>query len=148
MAKSRARRAAKPEPCPCGQRLTYERCCGPLHAGAAAVDPVALMRSRYSAYARGLVDYVVATTDPEGEAWGRDEAAWREDVAAFCAANRFEGVDVIEARVDGAGEGGQGWVTFRARLRQGSADATFVERSRFVLRGGRWLYSADEGPPD
>lgn len=93
------------------------------------------------------MDYVVATTDPEGEAWSADGAAWRADIAAFCAATRFEGVDVLDFRVEGAVEGALGWVTFRARLRQGGVDATFVERSRFVLRAGRWLYSADEGVP-
>ena len=52
-------------PCPCGSGDVYADCCGRWHAGLAlgehAPTPEALMRSRYSAYARGLPDYLLAT---------------------------------------------------------------------------------------
>lgn len=60
-------------PCPCGrlgrdQRpLAYEACCARWHSGPLqyqAPDAEALMRSRYSAYALGLTDYLLATWHP------------------------------------------------------------------------------------
>ena len=52
-----------PEPCPCGGAL-YAQCCGPLHQGVPAPTAEALMRSRYSAYVRGDVDYLIASWHP------------------------------------------------------------------------------------
>ena len=94
------------------------------------------MRSRYAAYALGLVDYVIDTTDPEGPQAQPDRRAWTADVAAFSRGTRFVGLDVLGAGQDADA----GWVRFRATLEQGGRDASFTERSAFVRRGGRWLY--------
>ena len=51
--------------CPCGSGAAYAACCEPLHSGAAvATTAVQLMRSRYSAFAVGHVDYLLATWHP------------------------------------------------------------------------------------
>lgn len=50
--------------CPCGSPLTLDKCCGRYHQGAVAPNPEALMRSRYSAFALGLSDYLQATWHP------------------------------------------------------------------------------------
>ena len=53
--------------CPCGrttpkgQALSLADCCGLYHSGQPAPDAESLMRSRYSAYALGLIDYLLAT---------------------------------------------------------------------------------------
>lgn len=48
-------------PCPCGGGA-YRSCCGPLHRGnQRAKTAEQLMRSRYSAFARGEIDYLLAT---------------------------------------------------------------------------------------
>ncbi|MBY6062882.1 YchJ family protein [Pseudidiomarina sediminum] len=58
-----------PKKCPCGGGL-YRKCCGRFHPEFAkdAVQPAptaeVLMRSRYSAFALELVDYLVATWHP------------------------------------------------------------------------------------
>ncbi len=128
------------QPCPCGSGHKYKRCCRPLHAGDQAATPEALMRSRFVAYAADLADYVIATTDPAGPQARPDRAAWEREVHAFCAGTEFEGLEVLGSGADRD----EGWVHFHARLRQGERDASFVERSRFVRRAGRWLYhSAD-----
>jgi SEC-C motif domain protein len=125
--------------CPCHSGLKYKRCCGPLHGGGArAPTPEALMRSRYAAYALGLVDYVLATTDPEGPQAGPDRRAWAADVEGFIARTRFVGLEILGS---GSGsDGDAGWVEFRASLMQGGRDASFVEKSAFVRRAGCWLY--------
>jgi SEC-C motif-containing protein len=54
------------EPCPCGGGA-YAHCCSRWHGGPLALHAPtaeALMRSRYSAYALGLHDYLCATWHP------------------------------------------------------------------------------------
>ena len=69
-----------PRLCPCQSGLRYKRCCRPLHQGAPAPSPEALMRSRYSAYALGLVDYIIDTTLPAGPHWQADRSAWASEL--------------------------------------------------------------------
>ena len=65
------------KPCPCGSReslggtvhlvstVQFGACCGPLHDGTEFADTAErLMRSRYSAYVVGDVDYLLATWHP------------------------------------------------------------------------------------
>lgn len=123
-------------PCPCGSGRKAKGCCGAVIDGRPAATPEALMRSRYTAYATGAVDHVMATTAPESPHRGPDPARWRAELRAWCAAVVFEGLDVQGSATDGD----RGTVTFRARLRAGERDASFGERSRFVRRDGRWFY--------
>lgn len=54
-------------PCPCGRPARYHACCGRYHDGPLhlqAPDAESLMRSRYSAFVRGLADYLLATWHP------------------------------------------------------------------------------------
>ncbi len=98
------------------------------------------MRSRYTAYALGEVDYIIDTTHPDGPHHLTDRAAWADDVRGFCDRTRFEGLEILES----GSEGEEGWVTFRARLSQRGADASFVERSRFLRSNGQWLYHSGQ----
>jgi SEC-C motif-containing protein len=51
--------------CPCGYAMPYVTCCGLLHSGTAtALTALELMRSRYSAFAVGDAEYLVATWHP------------------------------------------------------------------------------------
>lgn len=94
------------------------------------------MRSRYAAYALGLVDYVMGTTDPEGDHWQADEAAWAAGIQAFSTGTRFRALEVLGSGTDGD----TGWVHFVAGLEQAGRDASFAERSTFRRVEGRWLY--------
>lgn len=134
----RKRRRRRPGACPCGSGRRYRECCKPYHRGEAVADtPVELMRSRYAAYAKGEVDYIVETTDPQGAAWSEDEQKWRAEIRQFGRDADFLGVDILDSSL----EGDRGEVEFYAKLRAGGEDASFTERSQFVRREGRWLYS-------
>ena len=126
--------------CRCHSGKQEKRCCGPLHEGKAAPTAEALMRSRYAAYARGLVDYIIATTAP-GPQVQADPEAWRRSIAQFCRQTRFEGLRIVE-HVHGEEEA---FVTFEATLTQAGRDASFSERSRFVRVEGRWAYHSGVG---
>lgn len=123
--------------CPCGSAGSLSKCCGKLHGGAMPPSPEALMRSRYSAYAVGDVQYVLRTTHPDGPHHRRDRAVWEKEVQVFCSSTEF-----ISLTVHGSGFDADmaGWVEFTANLRRGGADAGFRERSRFRPHQGRWAY--------
>jgi SEC-C motif-containing protein len=122
--------------CPCG-RAAYAHCCGRLHAGAPAADAEALMRSRYSAYALGLADYLLATWHP---ATRPDTLDLRSDPPL-----RWLGLDV--KRHVPAGD--TAVVEFVARHRQGGGRAARLhETSRFVHERQQWFYVDGDMTPD
>ncbi|MEB3206968.1 MAG: YchJ family metal-binding protein, partial [Vampirovibrionales bacterium] len=123
--------------CPCHSGLEYSGCCQPYHLGKAAPTALALMRSRYAAYALGAVDYLIDTTHRDNEQFNPHRAAWRRQLLAYCEATAFEGLEIVRD-TPGAQES---FVCFEARLRDGERGEVFVlrENSRFVKPGKRWL---------
>lgn len=115
--------------CPCGTGLPYADCCGPLHAGSPAPTAEALMRSRYSAFARGDVDHLLATWHP----------ATRSPRLALDPQRRWTRLEVTARRGGGLLDA-EGEVEFRAHSRQAGRDEVLAERSRFTRHDGRWVY--------
>jgi len=101
------------------------------------------MRSRFSAYALELCDYIISTTHPSGPHFENDVVRWQLQLQQFTSKTHFEGLEVIDEE-----EGPiQALVAFRATLSQDGHDASFSERSLFVLHEGRWLYHSGERLP-
>ncbi|MFT5430018.1 MAG: SEC-C motif-containing protein, partial [Myxococcota bacterium] len=94
-----------------------------------------LMRSRYSAYARGEVDYVVRTHDPE-----KRLPALRESVAKWAAGAQFKKLEVLDTEAGGESDQ-RGIVEFEATFIEEGESRTLRERSSFIRRQGRWFYS-------
>ncbi len=118
----------EPRPCPCGGG-PYAGCCEPFHDGRAqAPTAVALMRSRYSAFALGLADYLWRTWHPRT----------RPDEVVLDA-SLWTGLEIVDV-VDGAEHDQDGTVEFVACFRNGRRPGRVHERSRFQRRGRRWLY--------
>lgn len=90
------------------------------------------MRSRYSAYARGLHDYLLAT-------WHTSTRPAELDLNdAPSARLRWLGLEVLEHRSD---DPDHSRVRFVARFRVGGQPAQRMrESSRFVRQDGRWFY--------
>lgn len=87
------------------------------------------MRSRYTAYAVGNLDYVWQTWHPRT----RPQAVTPNDELTWI------GLEILDA-VDGQPGDQNGEVEFRARYRQRQRPAALHERSRFAVRAGRWFY--------
>lgn len=121
-----------PSACPCGSGLAYWRCCERYHAGEAAPTPEALMRSRYSAFALDLIDYLQATWHP----------STRPEVLMPDTATRWKRLEVLAHDE----EGDRGRVHFRATFQEGRCWAVLEENSRFVREQGHWYYL--EGVPE
>ena len=90
------------------------------------------MRSRYSAYARGLRDYLLAT-------WHASTRPVELELEEHPSARlRWLGLEVLEHHRDDADHAR---VRFVARFRIGGQPAQRMrELSRFVREAGRWFY--------
>ena len=121
------------DPCPCGG-ASYATCCAPLHDGRRPAETAeALMRSRYSAFAACLPDYLQATHDVPATAEGRRE------LEAAARAVTWLGLTVHRAERGGPDDD-EGVVEFTARARDGGQILELHERSRFRRVEGRWRY--------
>lgn len=126
--------------CPCQSGKEYSECCETYHKGQLPEKALALMRSRYSAYAMGNADYIIDTTHPDNSQYLQDRKLWKRQIEEFCNHTKFVGLEILE---DQPGEK-ISFVTFLAKLKQNGEDASFTERSRFEKAGGRWLYHSGE----
>lgn len=122
--------------CPCQSGKNYEECCKRYHEGIPPENALALMRSRYAAYALGLADYIIQTTHPENSSYSLDFSKWKREILQFSQNTEFVGLKILEF-VDGEQVAS---VTFTAYLKQQGDDATFTEKSYFKKVKERWLY--------
>ncbi len=123
--------------CPCHSNKPYNQCCKPLHDGKPAENAKALMRSRYSAYALCLPDYIIETTHPENPAHQHNKKQWRSELIAFSKQTKYESLE-IRAFTENVKEAS---VTFHAGLSQNGQDLSFTEKSRFKQENGKWFYA-------
>jgi len=91
------------------------------------------MRSRYSAFARGLGEYLAATH--AAPATPSDIA----ELSRWAASVTWLGLDVL-SRGAGGVEDATGVVEFVARYLEDGAVVALHERSRFERQDGRWRY--------
>lgn len=79
--------------CPCGL-AQYSECCQPLHLGAIKAQTAEqLMRSRYSAFAKYEIDYIIQTT-----AIGQQKALDQTAIADWSKANEWLKLNVVQAK--------------------------------------------------
>ena len=89
------------------------------------------MRSRYSAYVLGLIDYLLAT-------WHPSTAPGELELPPV----KWLGLEV--RHTEAAGDAGV--VEFVARSKAGGRAERMEETSRFVRQEGRWLYIDGQFP--
>jgi SEC-C motif-containing protein len=116
--------------CPCLSGLTYDTCCGRLHAGTAVAQTAEqLMRSRFSAFAMDDPDYLLQTWHP----------TTRPATLELDADRRWYRLDIVSTR-DGGPFDRTGVVEFEAFYRAPTGAGSQHEISRFVREAGRWQY--------
>ncbi|MGV8885098.1 MAG: YchJ family protein [Microbacteriaceae bacterium] len=122
--------AERAERCPCLSGDSYADCCERFHSGSVnAPTAERLMRSRYTAYARGNADYVRATWHP----------STRPDDLHFDPDRRWYRLDV-RATTSGGPFDTRGTVTFEAFYRDATSSGSQLEKSTFVREEGHWYY--------
>lgn len=126
--------------CPCHSGKEYNECCQKFHEGELPENALELMRSRYSAYALGKIEYIIETTHPDHPDKQLLESVLREQISYFCKNTAFQDLQILHF------EFGQmlSYVTFHAKLHQKGKDISFTEKSTFEKKGNRWLYLRGE----
>lgn len=117
--------------CPCENGKPYQACCKNYHQGTPAPTAEALMRSRYTAYALKLEDYLLKTWHPDT----RPNALNLAEEAP-----NWLGLQVKQAKMTSETTAS---VEFVARYKSGGNRAERLhELSRFTLIDGHWLYES------
>lgn len=130
------------ESCPCGSGRDYADCCGPYIAGTAkAPTALALMKSRYAAYVKGAIDYIVATC-ARNEEDGIDVEATRR----WSRNSTWLGLSIHRSEKGGADDA-EGLVEFSARYILDGLREEHREIAHFEKREGDWTYVEGEVVP-
>ncbi len=96
------------------------------------------MRSRYSAFAKGLGEYLVETLSSDHEDRAVPREALVQELSRAKDRQRFLGLRIL----DTSSEGDAGEVTFIARIFERGTDRSFGERSAFLREEGTWRYAS------
>ena len=121
------------ENCPCGQGL-YINCCQPLHLKQQFAEHAEqLMRSRYSAFAKYQIDYIVKTT-----AIGQQQALDVKAISDWSKANQWLKLEVVQSneKIDK----NHAQVEFKAHYHDGKQVQIHHELSHFVKHEGAWYF--------
>ena len=119
--------------CPCGQG-EYAQCCQPLHLGQSRAQTAAqLMRSRYSAFAKQQIDYIVQTT-----ALGQQQALDVEAITAWSRANQWLQLEIVDANEKLDKQHAR--VEFKAHYHDGTSAQIHHEISHFVKHAVAWYF--------
>ena len=119
--------------CPCGSKKAEQYCCGMYLAGKKQPETAEkLMRSRYTAFYRGDVDYLASTLHPDKKQSDRAELTKSID------RTQWLGLTIIDTQA-GKKNDATGIVEFEAIYRV-NEPGQLHERSRFVKIDGQWFY--------
>ena len=115
--------------CYCGSSDTFENCCEIYIKGIQKpATAEALMRSRYSAFATGEADYLVATTHSSTRKFHK-----KSDILAWSKSNQWIKLEVISST--------ETTVTFKAYYLDYQFKAQIHhEHSTFTFENGNWFY--------
>ena len=117
------------ETCPCGSQQSFSSCCKPIISGnVIAQAPEQLMRSRYSAYVNGAIDYLVDTTHSSTRKNHK-----RTDIENWSKTTKWLGLEIVRST--------ETTVEFKARFAGDKETVeTHHEKSTFVFEDGKWYY--------
>ncbi|MGG5174467.1 YchJ family protein [Pseudarthrobacter sp. J1763] len=116
--------------CPCNSGDIFAECCGRfLHGTQSAPTAQALMRSRYTAFACGHVEYLMKSWHP----------STRPDELELEAGMIWRRLVIEDASAGGPFDT-QGTVTFSAYYLLDGQKGVQQELSRFVREDGQWFY--------
>jgi len=124
--------------CPCNSGKLYTQCCKKFHCGINNASALDLMRSRYSAYALGLNNYIISSTHPDNPFFIEDILEWKKELDEFSHNTNFINLKILDHKYKDGENFAQ--VTFRATLEQNQKEISFTECSQFKKEANRWFY--------
>ena len=128
--------------CPCGSGKAHESCCLPYLDGKQAVPTAeALMRSRYVAFTRKNVDYILETHHSSTV-----KEISREAIQAWCDRAEWLGLEILDS-YEGQADDQRGIVKFIARYKEKGVVVNHAEDARFERENGAWRFVTGSTPP-
>jgi SEC-C motif-containing protein len=127
---------AKKDLCPCGSGKAYSDCCQPIiERRVDAPTAEALMRARYSAYAKHEISFIIDTcvrTQSDRDIDEKSTRDWSEQ-------SRWLGLKIISTEKGGPDDK-DGVVEFTASYERGGLKDLHKEKAEFKKIDGKWLY--------
>lgn len=121
--------------CPCGTGQAYADCCGPIIAGQRpAPTAEALMRSRYTAYAKVAVDHLERSLHPAARSGFE-----RANVEAWAKNAEWLGFKIVN-QTGGGPTDEVGSIEFLASYRQDGVTHEHHELANFEKADGEWKF--------
>jgi SEC-C motif-containing protein len=128
--------------CPCRlidtDKRDYAECCKPyLEEGTAPPTAEALMRSRYTAFTRGDIDYLEDTLAPDA----RDDFD-KKAITHWAKQSEWLGLELLSTEEGREGDAA-GYVEFIAHFNHEGERYAHRERSLFRKLDGRWYFQEE-----
>lgn len=121
--------------CPCGSNQSETQCCLPLIQGQSkAKTAEQLMRSRYTAFVRGDVDYILKTHHSK-----TIKDVDRAGIEEWSTKSEWLGLTVLETALGGEKDE-QGTVTFHVQYKMDDKLNDHREHSLFEKENGEWKF--------
>lgn len=120
------------DPCPCSSGKAYAACCMPLHDRQR--EPAVgeeLVRSRYSAFALGKIEYLYDTLHDDHPDKGKPRDQVLFALRAASQSFKYMGLVIIESQAPD--RDGVSHVLYLARIFRKGQDVSFVELADFML---------------
>lgn len=124
--------------CYCHSGKPYSQCCQRYHQGEKAATPLALMRSRYSAFVLGLGEYLWKTHHPDYRTGLSIDQLSQQDTDWKKLEILWHGISPDQSF---------GIVEFKAWYQQGQQLQLVHERSQFIQFNQQWVYTDGEISP-
>ncbi len=123
------------ELCPCGSEKDYEVCCEPVIKGTRkALTAEELMRSRYSAYAKGEVSFLIQSVHPR-----KRHSMEEKNIRAWSENSKWHGLEILSTEKGGLEET-EGIVEFIAHYSQGENKVDHHEKAEFRKEDENWYF--------
>ena len=127
------------EICPCQSGKSYAECCEPIIRGTTlAATPEALMRSRYTAYAKQEISWLRDSLEKtqRGDFDEKSVEQWSRE-------SEWIGIEIRQTRTEE--EKNVGWVEFNARFKQNGVTRDHHELGEFRKVDGKWFFYDGRG---
>ena len=127
-------------PCACTSGKSFAECCRPhLRGEREAEGPVALMRSRFSAFALDYPAYLWRTMHATHGDRSQSESEMLRHFRRASRTMEYRALTILDAAP--AGTDGRAQVLFLAQVRDRARDVSFIERAGFLHDGTGWRYA-------
>lgn len=121
--------------CPCGSQVELALCCEPIIRGKKLASTAeALLRSRYTAFALGEIDYLIGSH--HSKTVGQIK---REEVEEWSKGSEWLGLEILSVEA-GLEKDTEGNIIFKATYKADGKEHEHMEKSFFEKENGAWKF--------